>query len=191
MIQAVIFDCFGVLYADSKTVMLDMCKSEPQRQAAQDLYQAADRGYVSAPEFIDQLAKMVGVTTERLQEMITQTQIRHDKVYEYAQSLKQRGFRIAVLSNFGRDAIGRLFSEEEQEHLFDTIVASGDIGTTKPHPNAYEYILRQLDLRANEVIMIDDAASNIEGAKAVGMQGVVFTGLESCKQEVEEIISRA
>lgn len=191
MIRAVIFDCFGVLYVDSKTTMLNACSDPQQRRIVYDLYTASDKGYLSSDELTAQIAIQTGLSESDVVRSIAQAQQRQAIVFEYASTLKHTGLQVAVLSNFGRDAIGRLFSQDERERLFDTIVASGDIGITKPSPGAYEYTLEQLNVQAHEAIMIDDGPVNVQGAIEAGMQGVIFTDITTCKQRVEEIIYNA
>ena len=40
----------------------------------------------------------------------------------------------------------------------------------------YEYLLERYQLKAEECFFLDDRADNIEAAKAVGMEGMVFQG---------------
>jgi HAD superfamily hydrolase (TIGR01509 family) len=68
-----------------------------------------------------------------------------------------------------------LFTTEELAELFDSVVLSSEVGMIKPHPEIYELTARRLQLLTRECLMIDDMAANIEGAQAVGMEGVIFT----------------
>ena len=44
------------------------------------------------------------------------------------------------------------------------------------------------DLKAEECVFIDDKAENVEGAKAVGYQGIVFKDYEEVKVKLEEML---
>jgi HAD superfamily hydrolase (TIGR01509 family) len=191
MIRAVVFDCFGVLYAGTLTALAERCQTAADQASVHDLSHAVDHGFLSEDEFAEQVAPHVNLRVEEVRQLMTCPQQRLHGMFAYARELKERGVKVAVLSNFGREAIGRLFPEQETEPLFDVIVASGDIGMTKPHVSAYDYVLRRLNVRPDEAVMVDDALENVDGAIEAGMHGVVFTSLMSCRQKVEELLTHA
>jgi putative hydrolase of the HAD superfamily len=56
--------------------------------------------------------------------------------------------------------------------FFDKIYLSHRIGLRKPHPEVFEKILNDNNLKAHETLFIDDSIQHIEGAKAVGLQTI-------------------
>lgn len=56
--------------------------------------------------------------------------------------------------------------------LFDKAYYSHQMGLRKPNAAAYRYILEENNLKPEETVFIDDTLSNIEGAKAVGLQTI-------------------
>ena len=61
---------------------------------------------------------------------------------------------------------------------FDGLVISGREGLVKPDAAIYRLLLERYGLRAEECLFIDDVERNIQGARAVGMQAVLFTNPE-------------
>ena len=59
---------------------------------------------------------------------------------------------------------------------FRDIVVSGDEKLTKPDAAIYRLALERFGLRAEQAVFVDDNAANVEGAKAVGIHGLLFTG---------------
>jgi glucose-1-phosphatase len=59
---------------------------------------------------------------------------------------------------------------------FDRVFASHEIGHRKPQPAAFEHVLREIGVPAPEVLLFDDLATNIEGARALGLQAVLVRG---------------
>ena len=53
--------------------------------------------------------------------------------------------------------------------LFDSVFASHLTGLMKPDREAFEHVLRQLDVPANAVYFFDDLLPNIDAARAVGI----------------------
>lgn len=186
-IKAIIFDCFGVLYTGSLTELANHCTSEADIKAVYDSTRAADHGFLSRDDYIAKLMTLTDLERREVIELMGDAQVRSRGVFEYAAELKRRGYKIAVLSNIGPDTIQKLFTDEDYE-LFDEIVASGDIGITKPHITAYDRTLEKLRVLPEEAVMIDDAYSNVSGAIEAGMHGVVFTSLVEMKAKVEELL---
>ncbi len=186
-IKAIVFDCFGVLYTGSLAELASHCQNEADIKEAYDSTRAADHGFLSRDDYIAKLVSLTGLARREVIGLMGDAQVRSRAVFDYAAELKTRGYKIAVLSNIGRDTIQKLFNDADYE-LFDEIVASGDIGVTKPHITAYDRTLEKLRVRPEESIMIDDAYSNVSGAIEAGMRGVVFTSFVDMKTKVEELL---
>jgi putative hydrolase of the HAD superfamily len=87
---------------------------------------------------------------------------------------RDRGFRLAVLTN---DSV-ELFAARQRAlgacNDFAAIVVSAAIGITKPDPRIYRSVLSALAVQPGECLFVDDRADNVEAARNLGMQGVVF-----------------
>lgn len=186
-IKAVIFDCFGVLYTGSLTELANHCETPEAVKEMYDSTRAADHGFLARDDYISKMMELTRLDRREVVALMGAAQVRSRGVFAYAAELKTRGYKVAVLSNIGRDTIQKLFNEEDYE-LFNAIIASGDIGVTKPHITAYDRTLERLRVQPQEAIMIDDAYSNVSGAIEAGMHGVVFTSLGDMKHKVEALL---
>ena len=50
---------------------------------------------------------------------------------------------------------------------------------SKPDPAIYRLLCSRYGLEPRECVFIDDRPVNVEAARAVGMQGIVYTGMDS------------
>lgn len=94
---------------------------------------------------------------------------------ELVKALKESGYGIYVLSNFGQ----RFYQMKDHDDLFalaDGILISSDHKLVKPFRAIYELLLSKFSLRAEECLFIDDLEENIYGARAAGLHGHRFTG---------------
>lgn len=180
MIRGIIFDCFGVLYRGSLTHLSELAAPE-DRQAVYDLSHASDYGYISHDDYFRQLAQLVDKSPQEVEDIIRERHIRNEDMVALVRELR-REYKVALLSNVGQGVMNELFSPAEQKELFDTVVLSSDVGMVKPHPEIYEYAVRQLELLPEECVMIDDLPVNIEGAERVGMIGIVYTATPQLRQ---------
>ena len=185
MIKGIIFDCYGVLVQGSLGYLRILTPAK-NRQAFDELAHASDRGYIKAEDYIDSVATLIGRTPDDVSEIIIKREVRSEEIIAYAKDL-HGDFRTGLLSNVGRGAMERLFMPGELEKMFDVVTISSEIDATKPMPRAYEIAASQLGLSANECVMIDDIAVNVEGAKRVGMKGILFEDLAQLKRDLAQL----
>lgn len=186
MIRGIVFDCFGVLYRGSLTHLSELA-APADRQAVYDLSHASDYGYISHDEYFRELAQLVDRSPAEVEAIIRERHIRNDMLVDYVKGLRAR-CKIGLLSNVGEGVMNELFTEAERRELFDAVVLSSDIGAVKPHPAIYEYMLAQLNLPAEQCVMIDDLPVNVEGARQVGMQGIVYYSFEQLQAELQKVL---
>jgi HAD superfamily hydrolase (TIGR01509 family) len=79
---------------------------------------------------------------------------------------------LALLSN-NTPGLRRLV---EPLGLFDVVALSAELGICKPEAPAFEHVLRQLDLPAARVLMVDDGPWNVTAARALGMRAHRYRG---------------
>lgn len=112
--------------------------------------------------------------------------VRNVALFAYVQTLQQRGYQVAVLSNSSQQAARRLFTQADYQ-LFSEIATSEAIGVGKPHPAAYQYVLDRLLVEPHEAVLVDDGADNIAGAAAYGMLAVQYRDVAATIARLEEL----
>lgn len=91
------------------------------------------------------------------------------------ETLKAKGYRLAILSNeldlfYGADFRDKLPFLKD----FEVIVDATYTNILKPDPRAYEDVLTQLNLPAEQCVFVDDQLRNVNGSIAAGMKTVHF-----------------
>ncbi|MDD6570878.1 MAG: HAD family phosphatase [Thermoflexaceae bacterium] len=115
-------------------------------------------------------------------------------VYDYScawiKELKERGYQIYILSNFGQ----RAFEVNSQLYTFlgdvDGKVISYEVKMIKPDAGIYHYLSEKYHLNPKEAVFIDDRKVNVDGARACGFQGIVFDNYEQARKELEYMMQR-
>jgi putative hydrolase of the HAD superfamily len=98
--------------------------------------------------------------------------------------LKQRGLLTAILSNIGDDVHASVEREYDWIHRFDVLVWSYQLGIVKPDPEIYRHTLRELGTRPEETLFIDDRRTNVEAARALGIQAIEYSSVERLREEL-------
>ncbi len=90
--------------------------------------------------------------------------------------LHAAGTPLYLLSNAPGFMDGWLRGQAHRRHpflgLFRDYVVSGRVGHSKPALEIYELLCRTGGFRPGEAVFIDDAAANVAGARAAGMQAI-------------------
>ena len=58
----------------------------------------------------------------------------------------------------------------------------------KPDKKFFLHVLDDINAMPSECIMIDDNPKNIAAAEAVGIQGIVYRGINDLKDKLDEIL---
>jgi HAD superfamily hydrolase (TIGR01549 family) len=96
----------------------------------------------------------------------------YDDALPVLEALRARGLKIGLLSNSARD-----LDEFVAHHglAVDAVLTSRAHGKTKPHETIFRRMLELLDVVAADAVMVGDTIEDdIDGARAVGMQAVLF-----------------
>ena len=83
-------------------------------------------------------------------------------------------YKLSILSNADLTLRNRLEREMKIRHLFDDIVCSAEVGLAKPEPGIYTMAAQRLGVAPADCVFVDDLDTNVEAARGVGMQAVLF-----------------
>ena len=97
----------------------------------------------------------------------------YDDVPPVLRELAERGIKIGLISNSHRPLAS--FAEHfELDGLISAAISSAEHGYLKPHPSIFEAAMQLTGVNASESVMVGDSFTHdIEGARRVGMRGVL------------------
>lgn len=188
-VEAVIFDCFGVIITDALLALTNELASRDPAAAQQvsDIVKANNRGYISPDESNVQIAELLGMSLQDFQRRKYGGEVKDEALMGYIASLRPQ-YKTAMLSNVGGGSLDRRFTAEELERCFDQVVASGEIGYAKPDIEAYRITARRLGVEPEACIFIDDREHYCTGARQAGMQAVQYVSFAELQAELERIL---
>lgn len=105
------------------------------------------------------------------------------EMYALVDQLKEQQIPVALLSNVD-DRISKLIRDFGLYEPFEPCLLSCEIGVEKPDLKAYELLLKTLNLPAKDVVFIDDRSENIEAAKAIGLDAILFESEQQLRNEL-------
>jgi len=98
--------------------------------------------------------------------------------------LKERGVLTAILSNMGDAVHENIARELDWIERFDAQVWSYQLGVAKPDPAIYLHILKELNVRPEESLFLDDKQVNIDAARSLGMKALLFTTVAQLRADL-------
>jgi len=192
-IKAVIFDWGGVLGGATGTVRRHAAEvfgvdEHSIAQAWADLLPPIQVSEISEKEFWTSLSKRIGKPLPKdwkklLREPYEKHYALNQDVIEIARNLKEKGFKLGILSN----TIETHQLPQKKElygELFDVVFLSHRERLRKPDKQAYLKLAEKLGVKPDEMVHIDDEHEFVEAAKKAGLKGIHFTNAEELKRQL-------
>jgi glucose-1-phosphatase len=195
--QAILFDLGGVLV---KLVgvprMMELCSGQGltvnelwRRWLSSPAVRLFESGKMTNEEFGRRIVAEFGMDispARYLEEFTLWPAGKYPGVNELLASVKRR-ITIASLSNTNDLHWNRMLSEMDFIHLFDYNFPSHLTGRLKPDAEAFSAAAKEMGIRPEETLFLDDNLINVEGAKKTGMDAVEVHGVAGVKEYLDSI----
>lgn len=164
-------------------ILKQFCESEEDCQllasVVYEKWNELDKGTIDYNEYIEQTIDKIPDRLEDTVRTFFRDWPHHllpiEDTLRFIDELKSRNIPVYLLSNAPTHFADWVASYEPLRK-FDGIVFSAPLKMAKPDPEIYEYLFETYKLKPEECFFIDDLSANIETAKKLGMDGIVFTG---------------
>ena len=198
MIKTVIFDIGNVLtdFAWQEMYKEKGLGGETYERVAKATVQSSywcelDRGVLTFEEVMERFVSLDAEMEDEIRRVLADTHgIVTGRAYAvpWVCSLKERGLKVYVLSNFSEKIWRECKDALEFYEYTDGGIISYREHLIKPDPAIYRLLLERYGLEANECIFVDDLKENVDAAKTLGINGIVFENYEQAKKELEDIL---
>ena len=160
-----------------------------RHQAWQDL----DQGIITTEEAIEAFAKEAPEYREyieRIYQDMTKMLEQYDHAIPWIKELKERGYRIYILSNWSKPAYDCCKDNVLSFlPLVDGVVFSYEELVIKPDKKIYDIICNRYEINPAEAVFLDDSEKNIISAREFGLHGIVFKNYEQGRKELEALLA--
>ena len=152
-----------------------------------------DRGTIDGPAYWQRIAEAAGkeITPAQIETLVAADiaiWMRANPVMmDWVRALKNRGMKIAVLSNMPIEISIYMRHHAPWFRDFDYVCFSAEVHLAKPEAAIFHDCLKALRLRPEECLFIDDRAENVEAARALCMQALKFVSVQQLSVEVQPI----
>ena len=188
MRRAVIVDIGGVLEHTPETGWVEAWEARlglrpgGLRQLVAPIWRPGRTGAASLDEIEQRTADVLGIDAAQSDALWADVWAEYvgslnRELLDYLGSLRPR-CKTAILSNSFVGAREREQALYGFADVFDHVLYAHEEGLEKPDPAFYLLACERLEVTPEEAVFVDDLPENVTGARAVGMQAVLFTSSE-------------
>jgi HAD superfamily hydrolase (TIGR01509 family) len=143
-----------------------------------------ERGEIDSGAVRDELQGRAGREIDETELMRAASDIftLNEPLLEVIDRLKHAGYRLVVLSNTCPPHVEWIGRHWDVLERFDALVFSYEVGAMKPSPQIYRAAIDVAGCEAGECFFVDDLPENVEAARALGLSGAVYVGVESLQE---------
>ena len=106
---------------------------------------------------------------------------------EIVRELHASGVPLFVLSNWAGETWARVEQDFAFLEFFDDVIISGHVGMAKPDDAIFKMARDRFNVDPAATLFIDDGLKNVEAAKGVGFQTVLFETPEKLRQDLIDL----
>ena len=196
-IDTVVFDIGNVLtdfaymdFIEKKVQNKEMAKRVADASVHSKEWTEYDRGVLSTEEIIDgfkkndpEIADVIEKTFEDLTDIVT----KRDNAIPWIKSLQAAGYKVLYLSNFSWQVLEACPDAMAFIDETDGGILSYRDKVVKPDHAIYNLLAERYNLVPEKTVFIDDTKVNIDSAKELGWNGIVYKNYASTKKELEAL----
>jgi len=198
MIKLIIFDLSGVCFTNEEPIYLaDLCKKyKYDYKEFDNFYQSllvkAEKDEITGEQVWKEVLKRYPLpkTISQIVDEMMQLKQPHLETLNFAKELKGK-IKTVYLTNYNKlywNAISKKFRMDE---WFSEGFVSYHLKDRKPAIKCFEIILQKYNLKPEEIIFLDDSKPNLENAKKLGMNTILFTNINQLKRDIDNLIHNA
>jgi 2-haloacid dehalogenase len=152
-----------------------------------DWFRSVDAGYplskaiAERSEIYPQYAAAMQLYVDRWPETIRGF---FEGTLEIVRELHASGVPLYILSNWAGETWARVEQDFAFLDLFEDVIISGHVGMAKPDTAIFEKARDRFKVDPAATLFIDDSLKNVNAAKGVGFQAVLFETPEKLRQDL-------
>ena len=150
------------------------------------LLRELEKGELTADEFSQKFAPLLGVSPDNLVEKLFGGVGPDEPMVDAVRRVRAAGIKTGLISNSWGN--GMAYDPAMLDELFDAVVISGDVGLHKPQPEIFLLGAERIGVAPADSVFVDDLRENCAGAEAVGMKAILHRGSEGTLPQLQELL---
>ena len=187
-IKAIIFDAYGTLFDVNSAAEKCKVKIGDKWQNFANYWRTTQLEYTwlrslmkrhkdfwqVTEDSLDKSIKAFEINTSMRKELLDQYKILspYKEVEETLKTLKEKKFKLAILSNGTHALLNELVKNNNLENLFDDLFSIDDVGVYKPDPKVYDIPIKKYGFEKNEIAFLSANTWDVSGGGNYGYNAI-------------------
>jgi len=109
------------------------------------------------------------------------------EIMELVEKIKNNGYRLAIMANELKEAMDYKIRKFSLDKYFDRIYSSAHQKIPKPELEIYRHIIKDLGVKAEETLFIDNKEKNLIPAQNIGIQTILFKSQKELEEDLKKL----
>lgn len=194
MIKTIIFDYAGVLTPTNNNLLFAVKHHKRFKLTIDELmtrfylnWKNATVNKESDLAFWNELSKDLKTNPEELRDLVIETFPLDKRMLEIIDKIKDR-YKIVMMSNQVESWLEKVIEENLLKEKFHLFVNSYHVNIRKPDEGIFNIALQRSKSKSLETLFIDNKLENINAAKKLGMEVILFENFEQFRSEFSRFV---
>ncbi len=186
--KAVVFDAYGTLFDVNSAAKKCKDKIGNEWESFANFWRTTQLEYTwlrslmrrhrdfwnVTEDSLDKSMKVYGIDKNMKNELLDLYKVLspYPEVNEVLKNLKNKKFKIAILSNGNPTLLNDLVTSNNLNNLFDDLFSVEEVKIYKPHPRVYELPLKKYSIKANQVTFLSANTWDVSGGGNFGYNSI-------------------
>jgi putative hydrolase of the HAD superfamily len=112
------------------------------------------------------------------------------ELVDYIDKLRRLGIKCCIVSNNEKYRAAYLSADVGLGRHFDDMFFSHDLGVKKDDPEFFKKVLKILQIEGSKVYFLGDSDKDLSSAKALKIDGLMYTNTNDFKKKIESLIKK-
>ena len=187
-IKAIIFDAYGTLFDVNSAA--EKCKekignrwevfanywrtTQLEYTWLRNLMERHKDFWMITEDSLDKSMKVFNIETSMKNELLDlyKVLLSYPEVGETLEKLKEKNYKLSILSNGTPSLLNQLVSNNNLENIFDDIFSIEEVGVFKPDSKVYEIPIKKYKIQKDEIAFLSANTWDVSGAGNFGYNSI-------------------
>ncbi|MGJ8454471.1 HAD family hydrolase [Pseudothermotoga sp. U03pept] len=127
---------------------------------------------------------------EHMKENVLRLLLPIEENIRFLPQLKAMGYKLYVLSNFGKNGFNYIHKTYDFFKYFNGMVISSHVNQIKPDPQIFTTLIDKYNVEPTKTLFIDDKAENIRTAQELGFKVIHLEDNSNLKDQLERLLGK-